>query len=215
MSGCVTGCAGRAAALLLLGAVVGAAWFYGPELARDFRGDTGSLSGELAGPSAEVAARAVNRYQEVVEGDLDEGEFTAMELESILTYRLPEYLPEGVGEPSIRFRDGELILGLRMARTLLPDVPELERVMEILPDTVPVQIRGSLLTVGEREGAFMVRRIDVANVPIPRRFYARILEGLDPRDREGLPSDAISVPLPPGVSSALIRNDRLVLTTIR
>lgn len=215
MSGCVTGCVGRAAALLLLGAVVGAAWIYGPDAAREFRSEHGAASSAAAAPSPEIAAEAVNRYQEVVEGELDEGEFTAVELESILTYRLPEYLPEGIDEPSIRFRDGELILGLRMARTLLPDVPELERIMEILPDTVPVQIRGSLLPVGEREAAFMVRRIDVANVPIPRRFYARILEGLDPREREGLPAEAISVPLPPGVGSALIRNDRLVLITIR
>ncbi len=212
--GCLTGCAGRASALLLLLAVVAAAWVYGPEVAREFRGGDSVAPRSATTTSPELAAEAVNRYQEMVERELGEAEFTATELESIIQFRLPEYLPTGVGEPSLRFRDGEAIVGLRMSREILPELPELERVLEILPDTVPVQLRGTLVTRGEGLAAFVVRRIDVANVPIPRRFYPRILEGIDPRDRDGLPPEAVSIPLPAGVGAALIREDRLVLTPV-
>jgi hypothetical protein len=208
------GCLGRIVGFLILVVLVWVAWSFGPEISERFRGGL-SRSAPVADPSPELAEIALNRFQQVVEGDTAQLSFTGPEIESVLRYDLTEYLPAGVGEPTVRFLDGEAVLGVRVSRTLLPQVSELDRVLEILPDTVSLQLRGTLIAQEGSDAAFVIRRIDVAGIPIPRRYFAPIIAGLDPRDPSALPVDAVRIPLPAGVRSAMIQGDRLTLTMDR
>lgn len=213
MRGRTGGCLGRIAALLFLVVLVMAAWRFGPAVLDRIRSGTPLPEAEPA--SAELAEDAVDRYLRFQEGDGEEVRFTAPELESLVRFRLGDILPPGVSDPSVRIRDGEVWLGLRVARDRIPSISDMEPIAGILPDTVPVQIRGRLLAIEGGEGALVVHRIDASSIPIPRRFYSRILEAVHSGGRPGLPPEALPFPLPAGTRSIRAEGDHVVLSRAR
>jgi hypothetical protein len=206
---------GRVLGLVLLAALGVVAWQWGPELLE--RARTGSFPAGAATvtepPSEALAARAEGELQDLLSGREDVIMLSAAELESLLHFRFPMDWPDGVSPPSVRMRDGELALDLRLARERIPALPELDGVLDFLPDTVPVQLRGRVLTLGGGEAALLVHRIEASSIPIPRRFFPRILEGIrggsGPAD---LPPEALFLPLPAGIESVRVDGEQLVLT---
>lgn len=214
MNGCLGGCVGRAFALVLLVGLIVGAWRWGPDLLERVRtGPFVTTSTEAEPPSEALAARAESQLQGLLDGREEIVALSAAELESLLHFRFPMDWPEGVSLPSVRLRDGELALELRLARDRIPSLPELEGILDFLPDTVPVQLRGRVLALGGGTAALLVHRIDASSVPIPRRFFPRILEsirgGSGPAD---LPPEALFLPLPAGIESIRVDEDRLVMT---
>jgi hypothetical protein len=227
MNGCLGGCVGRAFGLLLLVGFGVAAWLWGPRLLEEARGDGfplaerlpfleslgGSSGSGSAGPppSPALAEEAESRLEVFLQGGEGSISLSAPELESLLRYRLVDTWPEGVSPPSVTLRDGELELGLRLARERLPSLPELESVLAFLPDTVPVALKGRVVALGSGEAALLVHRVEASAIPIPRRFYARILESVRGAAPPDLPPEALYLPLPGGIRSAVVQGDRLVL----
>ena len=210
MGASLLGCVGRMLALLGLVAILVLAWTRGPELWDWVRDGSAGTEEEVFREA--VAADVLERYRTLVDGEVEEVSFTTVELQSVLEHALSDHLPEGTEGASVRLEEGELRLGMRVALSHLPSIPELERVRAILPDPVPIELRGALLTVEDGEAVFLVRRIDAAGIPLPRAMYAGILHSLDPTERGELPPEALRVPLPTGVRSAYIDGDRLVVT---
>jgi hypothetical protein len=216
MNGCMGGCAGRVFALVLLVGIIVGAWRWGPDLMDRARsGSFTTGAGVSEPPSEALAIRAEGELQGLLDGREETVRLSAAELESLLHFRFPMDWPDGVSLPSVRMRDGELVLDLRLARERIPALPELESVLDFLPDTVPVQLRGRVLTLGGGAAALLVHRIDASSIPIPRRFFPRILDGIRggsaPAD---LPPEALFLPLPPGIESIRVEEDRMVLTRI-
>lgn len=203
------GCFGRLFTLGVLALLVFAAWRWGPELRDRFGWERARPAAEI--PSPELAEEARARYEGLAAGEVSEIMLSGAELESILRYHLAEHLPPGVSDPSIRFRDGEVQLGLRVSAERIPAIPELEQLRQILPDTVPVHLRGRLLTLEGGEAALLVHRIDASGVPIPRRFFPGILEALQRQEDPALPPEAVRVPLPDGVARLRIEGDFLIV----
>ncbi len=218
MNGCFGGCLGRVLAFLLLLTLVVVAWRWGPE-AWDRVSETTVASEATAVESSPGMAEAVVERLSVFLDDERVGDteremsFSGEEMESLLRYELVGYIPDGVSDPSVRFRDGEVTLGLRLAAEEIPAIPELDQIRTLLPDTVPVQIRGRVLALEGPEGALLVHRIDAAGIPVPRRFFPRILQGLSLVERPDLPPEAVAFPLPHGIRSVRLVEDRLVLTS--
>jgi hypothetical protein len=213
MKGCLGGCLGRAFALLILAGIIGAAWHFGPTLYEDARG---VYAEPVPGPtpSLELAAAAEERVQGLLDGIHAEISLAAVELESLIHFRLADGWPDGVSLPTVSLRDDELHLGFRLAHERLPNLPELDGILGFLPDTVPVQLRGRVLALSGGEAALLVHRIDAASIPIPRRFFQPILDRVQPRQRADLPPEALFLPLPAGIRSARVDGDRLVLTRL-
>ncbi|TVP42339.1 MAG: hypothetical protein EA350_16405 [Gemmatimonadales bacterium] len=214
MNGCLGGCMGRILAVVLLAGLVFAAWKWGPDLLEGVRSGSFPTSAvESESPSEALAARAEGELQGLLDGREEVVRLSAAELESLLLFRFPMNWPDGVSHPSVRMRDGEMALELRLARERIPALPELEGILDFLPDTVPVQLRGRVLAVGGGNAALLVHRIDASSIPIPRRFFPRILESIRgggaPAD---LPPEALFLPLPPGIESIRVEGDHLVLT---
>lgn len=215
MNGCFSGCLGRILALLLLAVLVIMAWRWGPDAWQRVSDSMGREGVEAPGSSPGMAEAVVERLSELMESEPGaevEVSFTGEELESLLRYELAHYLPEGTSDPTVRIRDGEVALGLRVAAERIPAIPELEQIRGFFPDTVLVQIRGRVLALEGPEAGFLVHRIDAAGLPIPRRFFPRILQGLVLVERPDLPPEAVAFPLPEGIRSVHLDGDRLILT---
>lgn len=206
MKGCAGGCLERLFALVVLAILAVVAWQFGPDLWERVRSDE-SPAAEV--PSPEMADLALERFQAVTNGEVSSASFSGPELESILRYRAHDWIPPGVGDPSVEIEGGELRVGARVALELLPRIPEIENLRSVLPDSVPVQLRGHVLSVEGEGTAFLIRRIDVAGVPVPRRLHADIARVLDPRVGGGLPDEALRIPLPAGIRAAHLEEDRL------
>ncbi len=213
MNGCLGGCVGRAFALLLLVGIIGAAWHFGPSLYEEVRWDA-SAPAPVLDPTPELAADAEARILGLLDGTFEEISLAAVELESLIRFRMNEGWPEGVSPPTVAFRADELQLGVRLAHERLPRLPELDGILGFLPDTVPVQLRGRVLALSGGEAALLVNRIEAASIPIPRRFFEPILERVQPNGRADLPPEALFLPLPTGIRSARVDGDRLVLTRL-
>jgi hypothetical protein len=204
------GCLRRLLGLLFLGGILWVAWEHGSDI-RSWTEDRLGLERARAEPSPELARGAMARYQALLEGRRDEASFTQEEMESVLRWELEGLLPPGTSAPTVRFQDSEAIVGMGVALEALPRIPELDGLTEILPDTVQVTLRGLLLTLEGGDAVFLVRRIEAASVPLPRRLNARIVESLGLGGGDDLPPATVPLPLPYGIRSVYIHGERLIL----
>jgi hypothetical protein len=81
----------------------------------------------------------------------------------------------------------------------------------LLPDTVPISIQGTLAPFGVRQAALHIDRIEASRIPLPTRYIPEVLAALGRVPADGLPSNALLVPLPSGLSAAYVLRDSLVL----
>lgn len=219
MIGWLRGCFGLLALGVLLLASAYAGWRWGeavfPRLGR-WTGVAAVADGESERADPDLARRTLERVDALrsggVDGELALGE---AEVESVVRYGAPGVLPEGVSGTEVEVRSGRLRLSARVAVDDVPRVPELERLLGVLPDTVPVSLDASLMPFGERGAALVVHRIHASGVPLPRAVIPSVLTALGRTDRPGLPPEAMTVPLPAGVRSAYIRADSLILVAAR
>jgi hypothetical protein len=133
------------------------------------------------------------------------------EISSLLRYALPGILPPGVTDPDVRLVGSDVTLSARVATAAFPDLPALEPVVGMLPDTVSVKMEGTLLQFGKESLAFRVGHIEAASIPLPDRLVPEVLTGLGRTHRGGLPENALHVPLPAGIDSVWVERDSLVL----
>jgi hypothetical protein len=214
MFGCLRSCLGKTVALVFLLLVAYAGWRWGPAIFPRVEGWFGVEREEARRTSSpELGEEVLGRYERLLAGQGDEDELVLsdVEVESLILFGLPGLLPSGIDGPSLEIVGGELRLSGRVATEAFPRFPDLQEIFRILPDTVPLEIRASLMSFGQEDAALVVQRIDAMNVPLPRRFYPGILEAFGRRERRGLPAEAVALPLPEGLSSAQIVEDRLVL----
>jgi len=210
--------------LVLFVALMGAAYAgfrWGPvvfprlEQALGISGDDESLAAD-AQPTAELADSTLDRFERFRAGEGgDRLVLGGRELSSVVRFSLPGIIPPGVSDPVVRLEDGQVHLSARVAVAAFPKLPRLDDIVGILPDTVTVEIRGTLVPHDQRNLALLVDRISAARVPIPARMVAEVLEGFGRGGRAGLGPDALPVPLPDGIRSVHVQRDSLVLIAER
>lgn len=221
MRGCLKSCVGRTFGLVLLCGALYAAYRFGPQILPP--GISTEVSGWFRGadeerplPSADLAESTLDRVETLRAGEGGERlTLGPLELSSVVRYALPGIVPSGVTEPTVEMDDGKLVLSARVATDAFPELPSLRRVVGLLPDTVVIEMRGSLLPFDDENAAFHVDGVQAGGVPLPDRFVPEILEALGRRDTLGLPRDAIAVPLPDGLDSVYVLRDSLVLVADR
>jgi hypothetical protein len=176
----------------------------------------GPAPGGETAPTAELADSTLDRFERFRDGaGADRLALSGRELSAVLRFSLPGIVPPGVTEPTVTLKDGQMYLSARVAVAAFPNLPKLDDVLGILPDTVQVELRGSLVPHDQRNLALLVDRISAARIPIPTRLVADVLEGFGRESRAGLGPDALPVPLPDGLSSVHIQRDSLVLIAAR
>jgi hypothetical protein len=215
MLGGVRGCLGKLLVLVLVAGVGLWVWWSYPDLIGRLRGVKGPVAVEVV-PSPELADATLDRFQAFQQGEGDsEMRLGDAELSSLVRYSLPGMIPPGVDEPNVRVSDGQITLGALVALAALPEVPALREVLGLLPDTVPVEIRGTLAPFDSERAALHVDRIEASKIPLPPRYTPEILNALGRTPAPGLPENALLVPLPRGLSAAYVLQDSLVLVAKR
>jgi hypothetical protein len=209
-------CVGRLLILAVLAAAGAAVWWNYPQLLDRVRGFRGQEQAAEAVASPELADATLDRFEAFQAGSQgSEMKLGDAELSSLVRYSLPGVLPPGVEDPSVRVIDGRLHLAARVSLDALPDVPALREVVGLLPDTVPVEIRGTLAPFEAERAALHVDRIEASRIPLPARYIPEILSALGRAHTQNLPADALLVPLPRGLESAYVLRDSLVLVAKR
>lgn len=213
VNGCLGGCLGRIAGLLLLVLAGVLLWRFGPDAAEAWvERQTPTAS---ADSSPELAGSVMARYERLLAGMSDELLLTGAEVESLLQYALEGVFPESVSDPVVRIANGELRLGVLVERGAL-DLPGPDAVLRSLPDRVPVEGRGRLLPGSERRALLVLHRVDLVGVPLPRRWIPGLLPAVRPGDAApDLPPEAIPISLPPGVGELRLDDDVLVVRAAR
>lgn len=218
MIGRARSCVGRLVALAVLLVAVWAGWTWGPTLLPVVEGWLGRAEAGRSGPepSPELADATLDRLERFRAGEgppvLALGE---AELSSMLRYALPGLVPPGVDRPEVRLEDGRILLSARVAVEAFPELPALDQVVGLLPDTVTILMEGTLGAWGRENLALTVHRMEASRIPLPDRMIPEVLRALGRRDREGLGPQSMVIPLPEGLASAHVQRDSLVLVADR
>ena len=207
--------------LLLVLVVAGAVWAgarWGPDLVPGMASlvDGDEAAGvESAGPepTPELAEATLDRFERFRAGGAGERFVVGgAELTAVVRHSLPGLLPAGVSEPTVRLADGSVGVSARVAVDAFPRLPALGEVVGFLPDTLLMEMGGSLEPLDRNHLALVVDRVRAARVPLPRRMYGEVLRGLrGERGPPELPAHALPVPRPDGLRSVFVQGDSLVL----
>jgi hypothetical protein len=119
-------------------------------------------------PTAALAEETLDRFERFRVGPA--GSTLALgdaELASVLRFALPGILPPGVSDPDVRIAGTQVTLSARVATIAFPELPSLDPVIGMLPDTVHVQLEGALAQFGKQSLAFHVAHLEAAEIPLP------------------------------------------------
>lgn len=213
--GCARGCSTMVVGGLLLTGVAYAGFRWGDQVFPAVERVLGRESAEFGDPvpSPGLAEAALDRLEALRDGTLgaDRLALGSAELSSLVRYSFSGVLPAGVDEPTVAFQGEDLLLTARVAVTAFPDLPAMDEVVGLLPDTVLIEMRGAVLPFGSRMAALHVERVEASRIPLPGRMIPGILNALGRTSREGLPSDAMVIPLPEGIRSVFVEGNHLIL----
>jgi hypothetical protein len=215
MKGCLKSLAAKLAIVLLLVLATYVGWRWGPQVFPRIQewmglGETGEAE-VLASP--ELADSALARVQLFRRGEgPTQMALGGDELTSLLRYSETGVTPDGVASPRVTFSDGRVRLGVQVALSAFPDLPDLGPIIGILPDTLDVAVEASLLPFGTGSAAILVHGLEASRIPLPRRMIPEVLTAMGRKDQPGLPPEAYLVRLPSGLSSAYILTDSLILS---
>jgi hypothetical protein len=190
-------------------AALGGAWLYWPRAAERLLGEPDQATGLAISP--ELAEATLDRVEGLRGADGGQLVLGDAELSSVVRYALPGILPPGVSEPQVEIEDGIVFLDARVAVAAFPDLPALGQVIGMLPDTVAVRVEGKLQRYGKESLAFFVSQVEAARIPLPDRLIPQVLGALGRQGREGLPENALHIPMPGGLDSVYVARDSLVL----
>lgn len=209
-------------ALVVLVAVAYAGFRWGPlvfpslEQALGFRQASVSSQPDEAVPSPELADSTLDRFERFRDGQgADRLALSGVELSSVVRYALPGIVPPGVADPTVTLSDGRVQLSARVAVAAFPRLPKLDDIVGVLPDTVSVEMTGSLVPLDQEHMALLVDHVEAARIPLPRRLIPDILQGFGRGRSKALPDDGLAVPKPDGIQSIFVQRDSLVLIAER
>ena len=212
-----------------LGIAVGAALFGVDRMAEDrapalepsVQFEAGTPDAQVdAGPR--VAATMVDRVQLFRTGNAgDRMTLDGPELTALLRHAASGLLPPGISAPRVRIMGSEVRLDARASRDALSASADLGSVIDLLPDTLDVTLRGRVIRNGPVGFAFQIEHARVSQIPLPGGVISAIVAELPGGLAQGVPArqtsdtvrgvPAIQLPWPHGITSALVRDGVLVL----
>ena len=204
------GCLRRILSLIILLIVVAIVWLNRDKIKAKLDHIRGKDKVVIETASPKMAEQADRKLLDLKSGKTNRVALGEIELQSLVQYKYRALLPSFVDSPTVILKNDEIEVQARVPVDRLPDVSELGPAQSFLPDTAEVGVSGKLLPLKSGRVALAVDAVKAARIPLPHRLVAGALRKLGRKDEPGLPNDAMAIPLPPGVSSAYVRNDSLI-----
>jgi hypothetical protein len=168
------------------------------------------------GPTAQLADSTLERFERFRRGrGGDRLALSGRELSAVARFAMPGLIPPGVSEPTVDLEQGRVHLKARLAVASFPQLSRVGAMMGMLPDTVPLEMEGTLVPSDQDRMALLVDKVEVAYLPVPKSMVVEILKGLRRGAPSTMPADALPVPIPEGVKSVYVQRDSLVLVAKR
>jgi len=202
------------AVVLILVAYAGFRWGPAvfPDIERALGIDAAAPTVPEAQPTPELAEQTLDRFEQFRAGEIgDRFMLGGTELSAVVRHSLPGMIPRGVAEPTIVLHRGQVHVSARVAVDAFPNLPRLDNIIGLLPDTILIEIRGSLVPLDQGHMALLVDRVRAAKIPLPARLVAEVLGAFGWSRPASLPDDALEVPLPDGLRSVFVQRDSLVM----
>jgi len=210
-------CFGKLVTLVLLAVAAYAGWVWGPVVfpwVQEWLGLTTEEQSEGVESSPELADSVLARVQAFRRGELgDRLALGGIELTSVMRYSVPGLFPEGASDPLVSLEADRIHLQAQVVLSSFPDLPDLGPILGILPDTLRVDVEASLMPFDSEQVALLVQKLEAGRIPLPRRMIPEVLKAMGREDYPGLPPEALTIPLPPGLTSVYILADSLVIST--
>lgn len=149
--------------------------------------------------SPEAAASAESKLQRVAEGE--EVALSANELTSLFAYRPQVWAIRPIHSPVVEMSGDTVRIRGGVPTSEIPAQIELGPVRALLPDTTNIDLAGVVRSSGSHALVLEVAAVEVEGMPVPERIYSELLQ-----------SDALTLPLPAGISAARVVDGELILT---
>lgn len=161
-------------------------------------------------PSEALAARAEEKFASLSDDRPRDVELREPELQSLLTYRVAPYLPEGLEDPIVSVRESTLVLSALVRPDRLRQFASPELLSQFLADTsrVAAELVPGLEARGT--GRLRVSTIQAGALVIPGLMVPFVLQSLEIPDVE-TSGARLLVRLPQGVTAVEVRDGALVL----
>lgn len=205
----------RIAVLVILLALVAAAWIFRDRLLRmwqDLR--AGDAPAQV---SPELADRAERKLAVLTEEDPPARvTLSSAELQSLIAYRMAQTLPGFILTPQVTIEEGELRVHARVPTdevASLRGIGGSEEILSMLPDTTDVEAKAHLIPLGDGRVGLAIDEVTAASIPLPNRVIPRLLERVGRRDEPGLPPEALAVRLPEGAIRVFAQGDSIVFVS--
>jgi hypothetical protein len=166
---------------------------------------------EMANVSPAAAAVAEMKLARL-QSHGEEARLTGVELTSLFRYRPEVWSLGAVRSPLLRLSGDTLWISGSIPTDQLPSQPEIDAIRFFLPDTARVDLGGTVRGMGRGTAVLEITSVEVAGMPIPPRYFPLIIDRLGGEGEAGLPRSAFVLPLPPGIGSARVAGDELILT---
>lgn len=201
------GCIGRILTLALLALVILFAWSNRDRLGPLWQ----SVTGSDATTSPELAARADEKLASLSGDDgVEQVALHEDELQSLLEYRWAGFLPADVVDPQVGVADGRMTLEGSVATARFGRIEDLREIVAFLPDTASLRAVASFVPLDSGRVALEVHELAAAGIPVPRQLIPTVLGRFRGAAEPGVASNALAVPLPPGIRSVHVSGDSLV-----
>jgi hypothetical protein len=161
--------------------------------------------------SPEAAASAEVKLTALRE-DGTEARLSGPELSSLFRFRPGIWSMGAVLQPEVRMNVDSISVSGRVATASLPPDREIDAIRMLLPDTADVAVTGTIHPGSRGTVILEIYGMEVAGMPVPRRYYPMILERVGRGDATAADSITVTIPLPARVSAARVENGELVLT---
>jgi hypothetical protein len=143
------------------------------------------------------------------------------ELTAVLRHAAPGLVPAGVSNPVVHLEGGVVRVTARVVRHVLPTLAQLGSILDMLPDTVDVELLGRFDRDDTGALVFRVEHARAQGVRLPRALVGSVVAALPggmargsrrsgtADEDDGVP--ALRLPLPAGIGVVRVLDDVLIL----
>ena len=163
-------------------------------------------------PSIAISDLTLDRFEKLRWGELSGSlELSSVEVSSVARYAVPGIIPSGILEPTVELEEGRARLSALVVIDRFPGLPPIDEVVGHLPDTITIEMWGSIVPLDRDHVSLVVEKLWMARIPIPSGLIPSILMGLGRQGARGLPRDGLLIPKPPGIESIFVSGGSLIL----